>query len=300
MRIKAHPLFIVYLLLISFLSSISVSLCVAAALMIHELCHYAVCSILREDLEQLELTPLGGVMTYKRGTTPSKGIKGVYIHAAGPLGNYIAVLLSCITITRGIGNYDFMRSMLIANASMLLINLLPALPLDGGQILFCIGYYLFPVSKLVCFLSVAGIVLGFSGLALAIYGFVFRGLLNCSLLIISIHLIMSAGKQKHILIVENIYTVLNERLDHQPRIRKMAHYQVSSDEPLINLIPYMKQNLSMCMIFTEDNRSYELSEQEFCKAMLEMPYATIHQAYQCTKQYQEKNTNNLENARFTP
>ena len=300
MKIKVHPSFGIYLLFIAILSSLSMCLCVVASLLIHELSHYAACKVIGEEIDQLEITPLGGIMTRKRGVTSSKGLKGVYIHAAGPLGNYAAILLSSMALTYGIGEAGLFQSMLITNTSMMLINLLPALPLDGGQILFCLGYYFFPVAKLVYCLSALGFLLGIGGILLSIYGLAFRGLLNCSLMIISIHMIISSMKCHRTLIAENIYTVMHERISKVSTTRKVVFYQVTPDKPLIELIAYLKQNRSIFFIFTEAESTHVLHEHAFCQTLLTMPCATIRQAYQNTLQSHEKVQKNRENPRFTP
>lgn len=300
MKILIHPSFGIYLFSITVLSSLSVCVCVVAALLIHELCHYAACKILEEQIEQLEITPMGGVMTYKDGVSSSKGLRGVYVHAAGPIGNYAAILICCVALSHGIWDTAYLHNMIIANVSMLLVNLLPALPLDGGQILFCLGYYFFPVAKLAGCLSAMGIAIGFSGVLLALYGLISQGLLNCSLIIISIHMIVSAKRYQNILIAENLYAVLHERMGENKKIRKLIFYSISADEKLLNLIAYLKQNISVCFVFTEKDCAFELHEHDFCHALLNMANPTARQAYQNTLQYQEKVRKNIENHRFTP
>lgn len=295
MKIRVHPSFIIYLSFIAMLSSLTVCICVAASLAIHELCHYAACKVIGEEIEQLELTPLGGVMTYKREATSSKGLKGVYIHAAGPVGNYAALLISSMALSSGLWNAEFLRSMIIANASIMLINLLPALPLDGGQILFCLGYYVFPVAKLVRFLACMGSVIGLTGVLFALYGLVSHGLLNCSLLIVGIHMLIHSGKSGHALLAENIYTVVHERLAEQQKLRKIVFYETPPNEPLFGLISYLRQNRSVCFVFSDMNSLCELHEAAFCQALLSMPHATIRMAYRNAQQYQEKVRKNTEN-----
>ena len=299
MRVKVHPSFYIYLLCIALLSSLSVCIGALAALLIHEISHYIACKIANEQIDQLELTPFGGVMTYKPGSISSKGLKGVFVHAAGPIGNYSALVL-CAFLAHSNIRPDFLYSMLAANISMLLLNLLPVFPLDGGHIVFCLGYYIFSISRLVSTLSSMGIIVGFIGILVSVYGLVFKGLLNCSLLIVSIHMMITAARQRYTMLAENVYTVVQERMNEFIRAKRVVQYQVAPDITLFELIGYLKQNVSVCFSFYDHACIQMLHEQAFCQALIAKPDATVREAFLNTQQYQEKNRRNVENTSFTP
>ena len=288
MRVRIHPSFTAYLLCIAVLSSYTNCICILLTLIVHEAFHYGACLLVGEQIEQVELTPCGGVMTYKEGTIPHKGIKGVIVHASGPMGNYLFLIALCLPMVQRCVNPLYLRSLFLANSSMLLINLLPVFPLDGGHIVFCLGYYFFPVAKLIRFLSALGTTVGGCGIALSVYGFLFQQQLNCSLLIISIHLFFHARKEQKLLLAENIFTVIHERLCEVTRIKRIQHYLVMQDEPLTNLLPTLREGISVSYFFWEENLRLELTEYAFCQALLEKNSVTVKEAYlKYTQQYKK-------------
>lgn len=278
MRIRIHPFLWIYLLCIAFLSSYTNCLCMLLTLSIHEASHYAAARVAGEQLAELEITPLGGILRYKHGFVPNKGIKGVLVHCAGPAGNWAVLLVSSFPAMQQIDPV-FMRSLILCNASMLMLNLLPVLPLDGGQIVFCLGYYLFPVSALARSLSLLGRLTGIGGLILSIYGLFCHQLLNCSLLIISLYMISSTRQTQRTLLAQNVYTVVHELMITPQRIRKMIRYQIPADTPLLNLMDLLKENVSVSFVFSMDTQVCELTEHDFCQAVTIMYNPTAAEAY---------------------
>lgn len=288
MRISLHPSLILYLPCVALLSSFDHCIGMLLALLVHEAGHYAASRIIGEQIARIYLTPFGGVMQYKRGVVPSKGVKGVFLHAAGPLGNYLFLLGIGLPGVQNIFHHDLLRILILANSSMLLFNLLPALPLDGGQIVFCIGYYLFPVTKLASVLFSLGILTGISGLMLSIYGLISHQMLNCSLVIVSLYLIVITIQSRKTLLAENICAVIQERWTAPPRIRRIEHYQVSPETPVLDLVPLIKENISISVSFSDDNHTRILTEDILCNALLSKSQSTLREAYALFSQYQEK------------
>ena len=297
MRVKIHPTFILYLLCIAFISSLYDCLSLLIAFLIHELSHCIAAKLTGEQLATLEITPCGGVMTYKPGTTPSKGMKGILVHSAGPVGNWLVLLATGIPFFHQILPAEFMRSLLLANISLMLLNLLPVFPLDGGHIVFCLGYYFFPVAGIIRCLSVLGMTVGLLGIAISVYGFICHQMINCSLLIVSSYLIIGEGRRRRVLLCENVYAVIHERMIQVHRIRRKVMYQVSSDVLLLDLLDLLKQNTSVSFVFPDQTHELELTEKTLCKALLSMHNPTVREAYFHLTQSKE-NAFSPENPRF--
>lgn len=279
MRVKIHPSFFLYLLCIAFISSLYDCLSLLIAFLIHELSHCIAAKLTGEQLSTFEITPCGGVLTYKPGTIPSKGMKGILVHSAGPVGNWLVLLTSGIPVFSQMLPPEFMRSLLLANISLMLLNLLPVFPLDGGHIVFCLGYYFFPVADLIRCLSVLGMAVGLLGIAISVYGFICHQILNSSLLIVSSYLLIGEGRRRRVFLCENVYAVIHERITQLHRIRRKVIYQVSSDVLLLDLLDLLKQNITVSFVFSDHAYEFELTEEVFCKALLSMHNPTVREAY---------------------
>ena len=135
MKLKVQPLFFLYFLTIAVFSSVWACGAALLALLIHEAAHLAVGHSMGERIESIELTPFGGIIHYSSGASPHKGVKGVAVAAAGPLANYALIGLMSFPEMQLFLPYYFIRQVILMNAGMMFLNLLPVLPLDGGRIL---------------------------------------------------------------------------------------------------------------------------------------------------------------------
>jgi Zn-dependent protease len=118
---------------------------------LHELGHSLVAQHFHIPVREIVLLPIGGVALLSR--SPSKPLHELLIAVAGPLVNVIiaALLLAITGATTALGVLDFsailqtreltpsfstlLLWLLAANISLVLFNLIPAFPLDGGRIL---------------------------------------------------------------------------------------------------------------------------------------------------------------------
>jgi len=273
MKLRIHPALYVYLLSMLALSSWETCAGAAVALFVHELGHYAVCCLVHEKIERLELTPFGGVMVYHQGKSPCKGLRGFCVAAAGPAANYL--LLTYINVNQF--NINLGRSIVLSCTAMLLVNLLPALPLDGGRMIFSLGYYIFPLSVLIAFLSCMGIAAGLGFLILAVYGFVLHGILNCSILIVGGYLIYSAWQSRAQMLQENLFVVIQEAGENKRLIQSVKTYRIPPDVLLIRLLPYLERKNACEFVFEADGREYRLTERMICRFLLDQPLTSVQE-----------------------
>ena len=64
MKFRVHPSLIVYLVLIGLVDGLSNILCILVTLIVHEAGHLFVGKFFKEEYELLEITPLGGMLSY--------------------------------------------------------------------------------------------------------------------------------------------------------------------------------------------------------------------------------------------
>ncbi|MCI6374833.1 MAG: hypothetical protein MR821_06025 [Clostridiales bacterium] len=283
MRLRVRPAFVVYLASMALLASPACALGAVCALAVHELGHALAARLLGERICTVELAPFGGVMTYAPGYSPAKGLRGIALAAAGPLGNELALLLLGVAtrseLLCSLMNGELLRQMIGANAAMLALNLLPALPLDGGRIVFCAGYYLFGVSALSLLLCALGTALGLLLCSLAVYGALALGTLNLSLMIVGGYLTVCAVQGRDALLSENLYAVVHERMQSGgQRCARAVLLRVGGETPLYALIPHMAKTRACVLVLEEGGAPVLLGEEAVLCALLENPAQSVREA----------------------
>ena len=145
-----------------------------AVVLLHEFGHALACRQVGGTAREIVLWPLGGVAYVNPPPRPGAVLWSI---AAGPLVNvaFVAALMVLAVWERAVGGFGFshsaahfLKQLLFINIGLLIFNLLPIYPLDGGQILRALLWYpMGPRRSLfaACILGVAG-ALGLMGLAI--------------------------------------------------------------------------------------------------------------------------------------
>jgi Zn-dependent protease len=139
--------------------------------MLHEYGHALACRQVGGAANQIVLWPLGGVAYVDPPPRPGATLWSI---AAGPLVNVVLFpVLSLLAILSGwlgwaaaLPNaYELLRIVWVINVSLLVFNLLPIYPLDGGQILRSLLWFVIGrarslmVATVIGFAGVAGLIL---------------------------------------------------------------------------------------------------------------------------------------------
>jgi len=143
--------------------------------MLHEFGHALACRQVGGKADQIVLWPLGGVAYVAPPPRPGATLWSI---AAGPLVN--VALLPLLTLGVMLGRawgwadampnaYTLLHSVWIINIALLIFNLLPVYPLDGGQILRSLLWFVLGRARSLLVASVVGL-MGVAGLlVLALY-----------------------------------------------------------------------------------------------------------------------------------
>ena len=138
-------------------------------ILLHEFGHALACRQVGGKADQIVLWPLGGVAYVAPPPRPGATLWSI---AAGPLVNVVlAPVLTLLVVLGGAGwaeatpnVYVFVRSICFLNYFLLIFNLLPIYPLDGGQILRALLWFAvgrarsLMVATVIGFIGVAGLV----------------------------------------------------------------------------------------------------------------------------------------------
>lgn len=140
MRFRIDLKIFIFLILFYFTRQIELYAMIMIFALIHELGHLLAGLLLGMKPEKLELMPFGVSIAFKinpkeynqkikKGNTLE--IKKIIVATAGPITNFIIILVTCNL------NLEIVKSLIIiyTNFLIMIFNLLPIYPLDGGRIL---------------------------------------------------------------------------------------------------------------------------------------------------------------------
>ncbi|MDE7083071.1 MAG: hypothetical protein K2O89_05140 [Clostridia bacterium] len=136
MKITIHPMFLAVGLLSALFGGLPIFIICALTALLHECGHIFCAARLGFECKKISLMPFGAAAVCDiEGISPSDEIK---LAVSGPLVN----LLLCAAVA-GLWwffpeTYAYTDLIFYASAGMLVLNLLPAYPLDGGRIAKCV------------------------------------------------------------------------------------------------------------------------------------------------------------------
>src|SRR5699024_3086260 len=145
-KLHIHPLFLLLIILSLFTGTFVQLFILFAIILIHEIGHYTLANNYQWHIQSIVLWVFGGVMKTTEATNrPIK--EDIIVTMAGPLQHIwmFAVIYGCSFID--IIPTSLVQTAFYFNWLLLLFNLLPIYPLDGGKLLFYILSLILPYKK---------------------------------------------------------------------------------------------------------------------------------------------------------
>jgi len=281
MRISIQPICLIYFACVSCFSSWQSAFFAIVALLIHELGHFAAAAATGEEISCLKLSPCGGMIQFRH--TSLKGIRGVLVAAGGPLANLCAILLLASKLIQNSMSPDTARLFAAANCVMLIMNCVPALPLDGGRMLFALGYYVFPVKQLVNTLCILGMICGLAMIGLACYGWSLTKEFNLSLIIIGAYMVFQANAERMQVLMENAYAVFQEKKSDNRRVKAIHMYRIAPETRVFELMRFIAWAYESVFVIEDDSEQHILYESDIQRLMLNSPRSAIEKAFKAGK-----------------
>lgn len=155
LKIKLHPLFVLYVFLCIYFGWYNYIFYYVLAVFLHEMGHYIVAKHYGYQVDAMLFAVYGAGLQTNNAYKAKDDIK---ISLAGPLVNFALIILSVtfwwIVPSLYLFTYDFV----ICNIVVMVFNLLPIYPLDGGRILLAVlpkkynKDKVLKVSHIICFI----------------------------------------------------------------------------------------------------------------------------------------------------
>lgn len=208
LRVRAHPLALLFPLASAMLGERGDALALIVALAAHEGAHLLAARALGVGVRGLRLMPFGGAIAVDNlyALAPRRLF---WVAAAGPAGSALALIASAALAHWGALSPALSVALLRVNLVLTAFNLLPALPLDGGRMLYAL---LFPrlgreravrVGIAAGRATAAALLVAAAGMALL------GGRFNLSFALAAVFLLASADDERRSLSGARLQTVLN-------------------------------------------------------------------------------------------
>ena len=256
MKIKLHPLFLIAGILSAFFGGLPVFIICALTALVHECGHIFCARRLGFECTEIRLTPYGAsALCDMEGISVSDELR---LALAGPVIN----LLICIGVA-GLwwfipDTYAFSDTLFYANAGMLILNLLPAYPLDGGRALSCIlRKFLKPnaadlILKILCALISGGLIAAY-----------FTLLKNLSLLFVAAFLLCSVFEKRP------PARKINFAARKKKRGREIRYIILSESATFKDALRFLDESKYLVIQIYGDTFLDEITEDELCEKLLE-------------------------------
>ena len=130
------------------LTSVALILTVFGCVLLHELGHAFAARQFGIGTRDIILLPIGGVASLE--SIPRKPLQELWIAVAGPLVNVVIaavlmVVLQFVALPNGIAGFLF--NLAAVNIFLVLFNMIPAFPMDGGRVLRSVMAMFMPYTK---------------------------------------------------------------------------------------------------------------------------------------------------------
>lgn len=154
MELKVHPLFLLYGVAMTMLGQFLPFVSVTLVTLLHEMGHSLYAAHVGFRLKTVRLLPFGAIVSGEKMLLSKK--EEVFLFLAGPLTNFLLCIFFLALWWLFPETYPYTEIAMTSSLAVGTVNLLPAMPLDGGRVLFClIGRKKLPMAVLTVCTAVA-------------------------------------------------------------------------------------------------------------------------------------------------
>lgn len=244
-------------------------------LTMHEFGHVMAALALGVRVTAIELMPFGGTARME-GWRQLQPWQAALIALAGPLVNLVLAMAAIFCAHYGLMSVEDVAMFVRSNLTLMLFNLVPALPMDGGRLCSaCFGAWIGEQRALRVF-SALGVALGLGSLALGVWSFA-QGTINLTLFLTGSYLIYAALCERN----TPAYTQLHRSMGKRSRLREggalpARHWVVREDIPIERLANRLSANCYHDFEVVDASMRLvgRLDETSLLKALMDRPGST--------------------------
>lgn len=291
-ELRVHPVLPLYLAYVWLTGHGLFALLAFGSILLHELAHAACAAAFGQAPHGIEITPLGAVMRLEDESRLTPRRRATML-LAGPAMTSVLCALAVGMTRNGIIPLEVGRLLFLSNVSILLLNLLPALPLDGGRLATMLLGCLLPVQTAYRVMRVFTLTLGLAMIALNIYASWRLGGWNLSMAFAGCCLLYSAHAATTTQAMAEMRSFMDRKIMLEQRgMKKTVWISVMGNQPLRRLVKRLPQRRQgMYLIFEPGSMQLlgQLTEHELLQQYMSSPDATVKQALALTMRKHDTN-----------
>ena len=251
------------------------------SILIHEAAHALAAMLFKRPLLCIELTPLGAMLrTGDADELP--WWKRLMVILAGPIASWALCVLAVWIGKNHAASTAWCRMMFCSNLSILMMNLLPAYPLDGGRVLAMCLDRCMPRRLVAHMMCIIGTVLGLTLILLNVYCSWKLGGWNLSLALAGCCMIHSARMETTTWAMLELQSFLDRRIMLENQGRRAARVTCVLTNvyirELVRSLPPHRMMLYVCIEPGSMKRIGVLTESEIIQHYLSTPSMTVGEA----------------------
>ena len=250
-RVLLHPL-LCFLLPLSLFCGGSM-LPMLFAFLTHEFGHILCAVIFSIPIREITLSPMGGVMDCD--TSAAGPLKCALLSLSGPLSSLLGYAACYLLISKGMGPAAFFIESLRLHLLLFAFNLLPLLPLDGGQCLLALFRHNAHLKRVLFFLTAIFSLL-LTGLSVL---YAANGILFLAPALAGAFLLFLAARDRHTQGALAIHRMLALRTHlRQNRVLPTTLLSAGADMPLVQLAPHIPRRGAFSVLVLDPGTGEEL------------------------------------------
>ena len=276
-----HPAVFLFMLYAYWIGHFTFTLLAFISIILHETAHGIVAALCGHPPVEIEITPLGAVMR-QEDISHATFIQRLVTILAGPAFTLLVCTCSLLVAKTEVISLSLARQCFLCNWALLVMNILPFLPLDGGRLLHLILEQLLPRGLVVTVMRAISYVGGLFFILLNLCLSLRNGGWNLSLAFAGCCIIYNASTFMVTQAMEELrYFVDRKILLERSGILPISSYAVTHTTPLrklIRMLPGRKYAVFQCTELGSQKPLGRLDETEIIHLYLQEPSQTIGEA----------------------